>query len=287
MGETTGISWSDATINFWHGCRKVSEGCKFCYMYREKEKYGQQGNEIKRTSANTIVKILKALNLQRMERLAAGNKEPLKIFTCSWSDFFLEEADEWRPAAWNIIRANPQYVWIILTKRMDRAKQCLPTDWGDGWPNVWMVVSVENQLRFDEGITDLVCTPAAVRGISIEPMLGPIDMELGRRYIVIENKQYFLQSFIDWVIVGGESGNETGNWRYRPCEVKWMQHIIDQCFNYDVAVWMKQLGTHIAKANYLSYAGENWDKWPAQFSSLKVRKFPKQKKSIYGKEIST
>lgn len=276
MGETTGISWSDATINFWHGCRKVSEGCKFCYMYREKEKYGQRGGDIKRTSANTIVKILKSLAEQSKERLAAGNKEPLKIFTCSWSDFFLEEADEWRPAAWNIIRANPQYIWIILTKRMERAKHLLPADWGSGWPNVWMVVSIENQLRWDERIADLVNTPAAVRGVSIEPMLGPVNMELGRHYIVKNNEQFFLYSLINWVIVGGESGNETGNWLYRPCAAEWMKDIIKQCVEHDVPVWMKQLGTHIAKANGLKYAGEDWERWPAKFIDLKLRQFPEK-----------
>ena len=89
--ENTKIQWTDATVNFWTECKKVSDGCKYCYMYRDKERYGQEPTSILRTSDNTFDKALKW-------------KEPKLIFTCSWSDFFIDEADQWRDDAWEVIR---------------------------------------------------------------------------------------------------------------------------------------------------------------------------------------
>ena len=118
------IQWTDNTVNFWSGCQKVSEGCKFCYMYRLKDQNGQSGSVVRRSSD---AKFYEALYW----------KEPTMIFTCSMSDFFIEEADEWREDAWDVIRRTPQHKWQILTKRPERIKECLPADWGEGWDNVW------------------------------------------------------------------------------------------------------------------------------------------------------
>src|ERR1700761_9152752 len=117
MGETTGIQWTNKSWNPWQGCRKVSAGCKFCYMFREKEKYGQNGSRIVR-SKTTFTAPLKW-------------KDPSLVFTCSWSDFFIEEADEWRQEAWDIIKATPHLTYQILTKRPERIGMCLPADWGN------------------------------------------------------------------------------------------------------------------------------------------------------------
>lgn len=134
MGVNSQISWCDHTVNFWTGCKKVSDGCKFCYMYRDKERYGKEPSEVVKVRQQTINRVLK--------QAKSGDK----IFTCSWSDFFIEEADEWREWAWDIIRSRPDLHWQILTKRPERIEECLPKDWGEnGWDNVWLGASVENQ----------------------------------------------------------------------------------------------------------------------------------------------
>ena len=107
MAKTTGIEWATATWNPWHGCTKVSPGCAHCYMYRDKTRYGQNPAAVTR-SKTTFFDPLKW-------------KEPqARIFTCSWSDFFIEEADAWRPEAWNIIQNTPQHSYLILTKSIAR-----------------------------------------------------------------------------------------------------------------------------------------------------------------------
>jgi protein gp37 len=105
--------------------------------------------------------------------------DPLKwdrgfVFTCSYSDFFIDEADDWRDEAWDIIRRTPNLIYQILTKRIERVKECLPVDWP--LPNVWLGVSAENQAMADKRIPILLQIPAAVRFVSVEPMLEKIDL---------------------------------------------------------------------------------------------------------------
>jgi protein gp37 len=286
MAEKTGISWCDATVNFWHGCKKVSEGCKFCYMYRDKDRYNLDGSVVLQTKASTIRKTLKALIEQDYVRKKEGNNEPLKIFTCSWSDFFIDEADGWREEAWQVIREHKQFVWIILTKRIDRVEYCLPPDWGTGWDHVWLCVSAENQERANERIPILLNTPAKVRGVSCEPLIGPIDLmdidseEIHGKFIeALTGKVVYGglagQDYgprLDWVIVGGESGNDTGKWKYRPCHVTWIEDIVKQCKEEGVKVFVKQLGTSIAKNMKLkARTGDNIEEFPAE---LQIQEFP-------------
>jgi protein gp37 len=109
--------------------------------------------------------------------------QPKFIFTCSWSDFFITEADAWRAEAWEIIRRTPEFTYLILTKRPDRIARCLPADWGDGYPNVWLGTSAENQKYADQRIPELLKVPAAKRFLSLEPLLGPINLtESVRRF---------------------------------------------------------------------------------------------------------
>lgn len=263
MAETTSIGWCDATINFWHGCQKVSEGCKFCYMFRDKEKFGQDGNNVVVTSPKNIAATLNNLGKQRASRLAAGNQEPLKIFTCSWSDFFIDQADSWREQAWNVIRDNPQFIWIILTKRPERIIQCLPKDWGPGWDHVWLLVSAENQDRWNERVPILCNIPAKIRGVSIEPIIGPVNIY----------SQVLKLPKLHWIIVGGESGNNTGKWLFRPAEIIWFMQIVKDCKENMISVFVKQLGTHLAKAwTSNSRNGDNIEQFP---QSLQVQNFPK------------
>lgn len=243
MGETSSIQWTDATWNPWHGCIKVSEGCKFCYMYRDKERYGQDPTVVLRskTKFNEPLKW----------------KEPKLIFTCSWSDWFIEQADQWRPEAWEIIRNTPQHTYQILTKRPERILEHLPADWGNGYPNVWLGVSVENRDRIGR-IKELSKVPSVIKFISAEPLLGPLDLPLDDK--------------IDWIIVGGESGNDKGKYGYRPCEIEWIKDIIEQGWASALPVFVKQLGTSLAHRNGLKDShGGNWDEWP---EAVRVRQMP-------------
>lgn len=183
MGDTTGISWTEHTWNPWRGCTKVSAGCAHCYMFREQRRYGRDPTEVVRTK--TWGDPLK----WNKEAAETGRKG--LVFTCSWSDWFHEAADPWRDEAWAIIRACPNLIFQILTKRADRIKDHLPADWGSGYDNVWLGVSVENQenaWRIDR----LVSVSARVRWISAEPLLGPI------------NSRPWL-GMLDWIVVGAES----------------------------------------------------------------------------------
>lgn len=278
MSETTGISWCDATVNFWHGCKKVSEGCKFCYMYRDKDRYKQDGSVVVHSKGSTIAKTLLALRIQARQRKQDGITEPLKIFTCSWSDFFIDEADGWRERAWEVIRSYPEFIWIILTKRPERIMQCLPADWGHGWDNVWLLVSAENQERYNERVPVLVKVPAKVWGVSIEPIIGPIDTNLGQRWC---EKDYVhddcdkLADHLHWIIIGGESGNDTGKWLYREANEEWFHKIVDDCVRNEVPVFMKQLGTWVAKKHSLKdRTGSKLNEFPAVLTDLCVQQFP-------------
>jgi protein gp37 len=188
--ENSHIQWTDSTWNPHHGCKKISEGCKYCYMYRDKEKYGQDATVIQRSKT----KFKDPLTW----------KDPRLIFTCSWSDFFIEEADGWRPEAWDIIRQTPHHTYQILTKRPERMMKNLPPDWGDGWDNVWLGVTIENQETIARAAI-LAKVPAKTRFISAEPLLEEVN------FLEKVEGRLILDDF-HWIILGGESGNETGKY---------------------------------------------------------------------------
>lgn len=251
MAFNSEIQWTKATVNFWTGCKKVSDGCKFCYMYRDKERYGQDPKTVLRTSDKTFYAAIKW-------------KEPKLIFTCSWSDFFIEEADEWRNDAWEVIRKTPHHTWQILTKRPERISKCLPKDWGEGWNNVWIGVTVENEKAFDERIPILDRIEAKTKFVSFEPLIGRIEINESRRTMMAGN--------IDWAIIGGESGNENGKYQYRESELEWFEHIIDRSPRY-TNIFVKQLGTHLAKKmNLKDRHGGDILEFP---ENLQVREMPR------------
>ena len=243
MGQNTSIEWADHTWNPWSGCHKVSQGCKGCYMFAGKKRWGQNGNVVVR-SKTTFSDPLRW-------------KDPARVFTCSWSDWLIEEADVWRPEAYDIIRATPHLEYLILTKRIERAAEHFPADLS----NVWLGVSVEDQKN-KYRIDLLRETPAAVRFLSLEPLLeDPGELNL---------------TGIHWVIVGGESGPKA-----RPFDVAWARNTIAQCKGARVACFVKQLG-----ANRVSTTPNYPDQWmaavkdrkggnPSEWSwDLRVRQFP-------------
>ena len=220
MSAISGIEWTDATWNPWHGCHKISPGCKNCYMYRDKARYGQDPNVVQR-SKTTFTAPLKWT-------------EPKLIFTCSWSDWLIKEADPWREEAYDVIRATPRHTYQILTKRSDRFPGHVPNP---PLPNVWLGVSVESRAYLSR-IDDLRRTSAAVRFLSLEPLLedlGDISRHLAVDAEIGDGSGR--TGPIDWVIVGGESGPGA-----RPMHPDWVRSIRDQCVAAGVPFFFKQWG---------------------------------------------
>ena len=242
------IQWTGPTWNPWHGCKKVSAGCKYCYMYRDKERYGQKPTDVVRSKT--------------MFNQPLKWQDPQLVFTCSWSDWFIEEADEWRNEAWEIIKSTPHHTYQILTKRPERILMCLPDDWGDGYENVWLGVSVESDNE-KHRIETLAKVTAKIRFISAEPLIGPIDLNPLKKT---------LEKDFHWIILGGESGNQTGKYLYRECEEKWLTDLISISQETDVKVFVKQLGTFLAKKfGYKDRHGGDIMEWESHFQ---IREFP-------------
>lgn len=245
MGTNTGIAWTDHTWNPWQGCRKVSPGCANCYMYRDKARYGQDPATVIRSSTATFNSPLRW-------------KEPARVFVCSWSDFFIEDADEWREDAWEIMHKTPHITYQILTKRPENIAERLPMAYrtfGGMWPlqNVWLGVTAENQEMADKRIPILLKTPAALRFVSIEPMVGPVDLERVQwpqrhKVDVLRRGAWDVPGWfpgftnhgdmegLDWVIVGGETGPAA-----RMMQPEWALSIKGQCHSAGVPFFFKQM----------------------------------------------
>lgn len=209
--DKTKIAWTEYTWNPFHGCHKVSEGCKYCYMFRDKERYGQDPNKVVKSSKSVFNKPLKI-------------DEPSMIFTCSWSDFFIEEGDQWRDEAWDIIRRTPHHTYQILTKRPERIKNNLPFD---VLKNVWIGVSIENNKHSNRAkIFNTI--GGYTTFISFEPLLEPLEW-----------KDDF--NNVDWIIIGAESGNETGNYKYRDCKNWWINDLVAKAKENNIKVFVKQI----------------------------------------------
>lgn len=219
--DRSAIEWTGATWNPWQGCIKVSAGCKFCYMYRDKKRYGQDPSRVVRSAPPTFNKPLK---WQR--EVESGNRTGRDrfVFTCSWSDWFIEQADAWRSEAWDIVRKCPGLILQILTKRPERIAENLPSFWDEIAARCWLGTSVENQDAVHR-IGELARVPAVTHFLSIEPLIGPV--------VIGE------QSVIDWVIVGGESGGDEA----RACDVSWIRSIVQQCAAAGIPCFVKQLGS--------------------------------------------
>jgi len=256
MSQKSAIQWTDATWNVARGCTKVDEDCKYCYMYRD-------------SMNNTRYNPLQVVRTKTVFDLPLKLKEPSKIFTCSLTDFFHEAIDGYRDDAWNIIRKCPEHTFQILTKRPERITACTPPDLLQA-DNIWFGTSVGSMEGYDR-ILHLIEVNCKTRFLSLEPLHGPMNLYplLSLTNEIRTNKP---GSAIDWVIVGGESGNDTGKYRYRPCELEWIQSIAAECIRHRVPVFVKQMGTYLAKQLKMSDRhGGNIDEFPEH---LKIREFP-------------
>ena len=210
--------------NPWHGCIKASEGCAHCYMYFLDKIRGEDGSRIYRTQN---------FNYPLQRRRSGGYKvmsgEMIRV--CMTSDFFLEEADQWRPEAWRIMRQRSDVKFYLLTKRPERVAACLPPDWGDGWENIFFNVTCENQRRADERVPLLLSLPFKHKGVMTAPLLGPIDME-----------RYLTSGDIEQVLAGGENYDGA-----RPCNFDWIKSLSAQCRAHDVTFCFLNTGTVFIK----------------------------------------
>jgi protein gp37 len=212
MSKRTGISWTDHTWNPWEGCGKVSPGCANCYMFEQLRRYGRDPGRVRRTKTWA--------DAQRWNEEARRAGRIDKVFTCSLSDFFHEGADAWRPEAWALIGRCPHLIFQVLTKRPLRIRERLPADWGAGYANVWLGVSIEsNNYVWRADVLRQV--PARVRWVSAEPLLGPLpDLDLAG---------------FQWLVVGGESGPG-----HRDMDHAWARQIRDWARAQGVAFFFKQ-----------------------------------------------
>lgn len=242
MGETK-IEWADFTFNGWIGCTKVSAACDHCYaeVATPTRTLRASGTETwgphaprKRTSAANWKKPL------AWNRQAEAEGRRYRVFCASLADVFDNHASilpEWRSDLWALIAETPHLDWLLLTKRPQNINKMLPLAWGNGWPNVWLGTTVENQTEADRRIPHLLAVPAAVRFLSVEPMLGPVDLTHISGKAGLDPHWSMKQAGLSWVICGGESGPNA-----RPMHPDWARSLRDQCVAAGVPFFFKQWG---------------------------------------------
>lgn len=212
--------------NPWHGCHKISEGCRHCYVYREDAAFGvrEASSQVRKTAAfNMPVRRDRRKNW----KFPAGTEFGL----CFTSDLLIEEADVWRPEIWDMIRCRHDCTFFFFTKRIDRLARCLPPDWGDGYDNVAVGCTVENQDRADFRLPVFLSLPIRHRLVVVAPMLEGVDL-----------RQYLDPALIESVSVGGESGKYA-----RPLDLDWVLHLRAQCAEAHVPFTFHQTGSYLIK----------------------------------------
>ncbi len=216
------VSW-----NPWHGCRRVSEGCRNCYVYRIDGAHGRESSTV--TLNSDFLLPLRERNGEW--RIASGER----VYTCFSSDFLIPEADAWRPDAWRMMRVRSDLHFVFFTKRIERLREVLPPDWGDGYDNVTIGCTCENQARADERLPLFLELPILHREIVCEPLLSSIDLS-----------PYLDRARIESVCAGGESGEGA-----RECDFDWVLGIRAACFAAGVRFSYHQTGALLRRDGVL------------------------------------
>lgn len=310
MGVTK-IQWTDRSVNpirarfnghVGHHCVKVGAGCQFCYASRLQARFKMPG--FRADQRQGVEVFFDETRLQEVLR----RRIPTKWFWCDMTDMFGDWVEDARlDQMFAVMALTPQHTHQVLTKRPERMRAylsdpdrpaqidaavlammtVLPVSGGfkclvqpsvpggvEDWPlpNVWVGTSVENQDTYHARIRQLALTPAAVRFLSLEPLLGPIDLRMGGMSMPDYSAHNPLPQ-VDWVIVGGESGPKA-----RSCHVSWIESVRDQCRDAGVACFIKQLGSDPrwpdASAVPIEPARGKCDdpvEWP---EALRVQQFP-------------
>lgn len=210
-----------AMWNPWRGCKKCSDGCKYCYIHKGDYKRNINTNEIIKT--NDFYKPI--------EKFKNGNHKIKSgtVYVCFSSDFLIEEADAWRDECWKMIKERSDLKFLFLTKRIDRFKNCIPKDWKNGYDNVIVCCTIENQKNADYKLSIFNDLPIKHKCITAQPLLEKIDIE---KYL----------NDIELVVVGGES-----DYNARPLNYDWVLDIRDQCIKANVDFEFRQCGTYFIK----------------------------------------
>lgn len=312
MSDKSGIEWTDATWNPTRGCDMVSPGCKHCYAMKVAGRWPWGKNLVKRDSAGNVTWNGNVELVESALTKPLTWRAPRRIFVDSESDLFHEKVpDEWIAAVLGVVARARRHTFQVLTKRPARMREMMksitpaealacmaisnpetcrePIGFEetvritDEWPprNLWLGVSVEDQATADARIPVLLATPAALRFVSYEPALGPVNFDEprcqyhGRDEVSSdEHGEEFcnecaadgsggelshgwwldpLNSGIRWVIVGGESGSPA-----RPFDVAWARSTIAQCRGAGVACFVKQVGTRPTLEKWTAAAGREW-----------------------------
>lgn len=212
--------------NPWHGCHKISAGCKNCYVFREDAAFGAS------TSSDTVRKTASFnLPLKRDRHKKLKFEAGTEFALCFTSDFLIEEADQWRSDIWDIIRLRKDCKFFFFTKRIERLADCLPEDWADGYDHVAIGCTAENQDRANARIPVFLSLPIKHRIVVVAPMLEQIDLD-----------RFLDPSKIEEVSVGGESGKYA-----RPLDFNWVKDIHRQCSDHNIPFCFHQTGSYLIK----------------------------------------
>jgi protein gp37 len=228
--ENSKIEWTDHTFNPWIGCQHVSPGCDHCYaeammdLRFGKVEWGPHGQR-KRTSDEYWREPFKWNAEARAFKQEHGYRP--RVFCASLADVFDNQVPkEWRKALFALIRECRRLDWLLLTKRSQNIAKMLPNDWADGYRNVWLGATAEDQVHFDQRWRHLQNIPSVIKFISYEPALGPLRLPKG-------------EPLPDWLISGGESGHGA-----RFLNPQWVRDLISDCRRRRVAPFHKQWGTY-------------------------------------------
>lgn len=235
MAEKTGIEWTDHTFNIAWGCFKVSPGCANCYAETLAKRFGFDVWGPPKTTSRRTFGRKHWLEPLRWNRAAEKEGRRHRVFCSSMADVFEDHPtiDAEREKLWPLIRATPWLDWLILTKRPERIFDHLPEDWGRGYDNVWLGTSIESQA-YDTRLWDLLAVPAAVHFLSIEPLLGPL--EIGLDAVTVKPQTMIgYKVWPDWVIVGGESGDG-----YREMPMGAFEAVVGEAKRGGARVFVKQ-----------------------------------------------
>ena len=207
--------------NPWRGCKKCSEGCLHCYIHKGDAKRGVNTGEIVKTKDY----------YKPVEKLKNGSykMKPGLVYLCFSTDFLIEEADGWRNECWQMIRERSDCRFLFLTKRIERFMDCVPEDWGEGYENVIVGCTVENQKNADKKLALFSTLPIKHKCITAQPLLERINME------------NYLEG-VELVVVGGESDRQA-----RPLDYDWVLDIRRQAVEKNVSFEFRQCGTHFIK----------------------------------------
>jgi len=274
----TKIEWTEKTWNPVGGCTRASSGCDHCYAAEMSLRL--EGMALAKQAKGEAVpaSLAKYIGVsgRTKQGVAAFNgkinldwealneplkwRKPMMVFPFSMSDAFHRSIpDEFLNAVFGVIAKTPHITYQVLTKRPDRALEYQREYWPEGLPaNVWLMTSTENQETYDERVPYLVQVKAAVRGLSMEPLLGHVELGLlGTLPNTISNRYALLRDKLHWIVLGGESGR-----RARPMKPEWARSVRDECIEADVAYFFKQWGGTNKKATGRLLDGREWSQYP-------------------------